>query len=104
VGVGDRLATFGLYFVDNLLRRAGVFSLARDRGADVVDDDFRTLGRHGVREVAADAAARAGDDDDFSFEGHVRHAQSLNEGSRRSSMRSIAGHSSSVILRRWPGA
>ena len=29
---------------------------------------------------------------------------SRNEGSRRSSMRSSAGHSSSVILRRWPGA
>ena len=29
---------------------------------------------------------------------------SRNEGSRRSSMRRSAGHSSSVILRRWPGA
>ena len=48
---------------------AGPASLAfaLDRGAEVVDHDFRAGGRHGEREIAADAAAGAGDDDDFAF-------------------------------------
>ena len=69
---GDRLPARLLDLVDHLLRRAGVAARAVERGADVVDQDLGALRRQHDRDGAADAAARAGDDGDFSFD-DARH-------------------------------
>ena len=45
---------------------------AGQRGADVVDDDLGAGRGHGERDLAADAAARSGDDRDLAFH-HARH-------------------------------
>ncbi|MNT42318.1 hypothetical protein D3C72_1787360 [compost metagenome] len=73
VGVGHGLATSSLDLVDHFLRGAVVMAFATGRGADVVDHDLRAFLGHGQRHIAANAAAGAGDDDNFAFEhlGHV---------------------------------
>jgi hypothetical protein len=71
-------AAEGLDLVDHGLRGAGVLAFAGDRGADVIDDDLGALACHRQRDVAADAAAGARDDDDFALHHacitHVLHS------------------------------
>ena len=68
VGVGDGLAAHGLDLVDDLLGGRAVVARAVDGAAEVVDDDLGALGGEQQRVLAADAAARAGDDGDASVE------------------------------------
>ena len=65
---GDGLAAGLLDLVGDLLRRAGIAAGAVERRADVVDQDLGALLRHQHGDGAADAAARPGDDGDFSFD------------------------------------
>ena len=70
---GDGVAALLLDLVDDLLRRPDVAARAVQRRADVVDDDLGALLGQQKRDGAADTAARAGDDCDFSFDdsGHM---------------------------------
>ena len=61
-----------------------------DRGPDIVHDHAGAGGRHREREIAADTAARAGDDDALAFE----RLQSRKPGYFLSARRKSAGHSS----------
>ena len=70
VGVRHGAAAGGSDLVDHLLRRAGVEAFAGERSPDVVHHHCSACGRARQREVAADAAARAGDRDDLA----VQHA------------------------------
>jgi hypothetical protein len=68
----DRLAARGDDLVHDLLGRSRVGSLARERAAEVVDDHARARARECKRMLAADPAARTGDDRDLAFErGHA---------------------------------
>ena len=55
-----------------LLRRSGRQAFAGQRGTDVVDDHFGPGRRHGKRDLAPDAAARAGHRHDLAFH-HASH-------------------------------
>src|SRR6185295_18545350 len=72
---------------------------ALDRSADIVDQHFGAGRGHRQREIAADAAARPGDEDGFTLE----RLQSRKPGYLLSTRRSRPAHSSAPILRRWPG-
>src|SRR5439155_10295161 len=99
VGVRDRRAAGGADLVDHLLRRAGVAAFAFHRGADIVHQHACAGGGEREREIAADAAARAGDERGFTFE----ELQSRKPGYLLSTRRNSPAHSSSPMLRRWPG-
>ena len=68
VAVRDRRAAGGVDFRNDLLRRRRVNALARQRRAEIVDDDpcARTRERECV--LPADAAACAGDDRNLALE------------------------------------
>ena len=55
--------------VGDLLRRRVVVTLARQRDAEVVDDDLRARSRKCERVLAADPATGAGDDRNLSVQG-----------------------------------
>ena len=75
VAVDDGLAAGRHDVVDHLLRRGHRAARAVELGADVVDDDLRALAGELERVTAADAAPRAGDDDDapLADTGHAGH-------------------------------
>ena len=73
LAVRGRLAAGGLDLLDDLLRRRVVVALARERAAEVVDDDLRAGLGERERVRAADPAAGTGDDRDLPLE--VRHVR-----------------------------
>ena len=66
LAVGDRLAAHRADLVDDLTRGPGARSVAVDLGTEVVHHDLGALVRELECVAAADAAARAGHDDDAS--------------------------------------
>src|SRR6185437_1295152 len=69
VGIGDGGAAGGADLVHHLLCRAGVgIAFAVGAAAKVVDHHATTLAAGQERDLAADAAARAGNDDDLAVE------------------------------------
>ena len=100
VGIRDRGPALRADFVDDLLCRAGIPAFAFDCGAEVIDEHFRAGGRHRMGEIAADAAARAGDDDALILKG----LQSRKPGYFLSARRRSAGHSSGPQRRRVFGS
>ena len=63
--IGDRGAAALLDFLDHFLGGRGAVARAVGGAAGIVDHDLGALGGAQQRDLAADAAARAGDDDDF---------------------------------------
>ena len=69
IGVGDGLAAGLPDFIDDIVRRPGTGgTLAVSRTAEIVDDDARAFLCRQQRDLAPDATARAGDDDDLAVE------------------------------------
>jgi hypothetical protein len=62
----------GADFIDDFLRRSSIAAFALHRGADVVHQHLCARGRHRPREIAADAAARAGDEHGFALKAQSR--------------------------------
>ena len=73
VGVGDGFAAEVVDLVDHVLGRALVAALARHRAAEVVDHDAGAAPGQLERVLAAEAAARAGDDRDLAVVADVSH-------------------------------
>ena len=63
--VGDGRAAALLDLLDHFLGGRGARARAVGGDAEIVDDDLGAFGGAEQRDLAADAAARAGDDDDF---------------------------------------
>ena len=62
--IGHRRAAALPDFLDHLLGRRGARAGAIGGDAGIVDDDLGAFGRAQQRDLAPDAASRAGDDDD----------------------------------------
>ena len=73
LAVGGRLAARGLDLGHDLLGRREVGALAREAGAEVVDDDLRAALGEQERVAAPDTASRASDDRDPAAEVVLAH-------------------------------
>lgn len=63
--IGNSRSTALLDLLDHFLGRRGARAATVGGAAGIVDHDLGALSRAEQRDLAADAAARAGDDDDF---------------------------------------
>jgi hypothetical protein len=77
IAVGNRLTAGILDRTYCFRRRAGIGALAAIGGAQIVDHHLGAVFGHGDGDIAADAAACAGDQHDFAVEKLLRHVNLL---------------------------